>query len=148
MESPLPPYFVYNSKQHFLDLFDRSETVKRVSRRAIFNEWDRFCTVYDSSGGTWKFRFDNAGRRSPYDRLLAAIHNPIEEVAIIWSRIGIYALAELREVYLDALAHDDDNLMQFAEADELSSQIQLCKSFQDVLSTWRWMRGDREGNLQ
>jgi len=47
--------------------------------------------------------------------------------------------AELRDAYLDAVAHDDDVLTQFVEQSELRQRIQESHSFEDLIKIWQWM---------
>ena len=145
MEQPATPCFAYNSRKHFLYLWNQIEMDKRVSRLTLVTQWDRHCTVYDPSGAAWNFRFEHNGKGYSWlDRVLAEIYNPAKEMPVVWSRIRSYETAELRSAYLEALAHDDDILTQFVEADELSDRIQRCQSFADLIATWQWMETDRD----
>jgi hypothetical protein len=55
-----------------------------------------------------------------------------------------HSVTELRDAYLDAVAHDDDILTQFVEQDTLRKRIQQCRSFQDLVETWQWMSTDHD----
>ena len=137
MEQPATPCFVYDRSKHVLYLWNEIEIGKRVSRHALVTQWEHHCTVYDPSGAAWNFRFERAGKAYSWlDRVLAEIYNPIKEVSVVWARLESYEIAELRNAYLDALAHDDDILTQFVEAEELQSRIERCESFEDVIATW------------
>jgi hypothetical protein len=143
MSRPVTPYFLFCRKQHFIDLSESAEIGNRVSRLTLVSKWDSQCIVYDSAGTAWGFRFQSQRTNyTMFDRLLAEIYNPVREVPVIWSVHHEYSIPEIQEAYLDALAHDDDILTQFVEAEELERRIRRCQDFQDLTETWHWMQTD------
>jgi len=111
----------------------------------LVKEYDSHCTIYDSEGVAWGFHF--VGRKEKYtlfDRLLAEVYNPCREFPVSYSQRGRYDFAELQGAYLDAVAHDDDILTQFVEADELTERIKQCSNFKQLLETWQWMETDKD----
>jgi len=147
MSQPTPPYFLWNSREHYFDCVDASSAAEagRVSRAALVTEYDSQCMIYDSAGMAWGFHF--VGRKEKFsllDRLLAEVYNPVREFAVSYSQLRSYAFAELQGAYLDAVAHDDDILTQFVESDELTKRIQQCSNFKELLETWQWMETDKD----
>jgi len=111
----------------------------------LVKEYDSHCTIYDSEGVAWGFHF--VGRKEKYtlfDRLLAEVYNPCREFPVSYSQRSRYEFAELQRAYLDAVAHDDDILTQFVEADELTERIKQCSNFKQLLETWQWMETDKD----
>ncbi len=141
---PAAPYFQCYPKEHSIDLCDTVHTRQRVSHVALLDGFDLGSIVYDSKGLAWRFSFERpAARLSVLRRLLAhTIYNPVREVAVSWFRLHEYSFAELRDAYLDAIAHDDDVLTQFVEASDLQRRVQESQSFGDLVETWRWMDTD------
>jgi hypothetical protein len=148
MSQPRPPYFLWNIREHFLDCVtapDAELAGKRVSRMTLVKEYDSHCTIYDYEGVAWGFHF--VGRKEKYslfDRLLAELYNPSREFPVSYSQLRPYEFAELQRAYLDAVAHDDDILTQFVEADELTERIKQCANFKQLLETWQWMETDKD----
>jgi hypothetical protein len=144
MSEPTPPYFLWNSRQHYFDCItsaDAAQAGKRVSRVALVTEYDSHCTIYDSKGMAWGFHF--VGRKEKFsllDRLLAGVYNPRREFPVSYSQLRGYQFAELQRAYLDGVAHDDDILTQFVEAGELTRRITQCSAFGELLETWQWMQ--------
>src|SRR6266700_1942127 len=138
---PTAPYFQSSPKEHSIDLCDTVPTREHVSRLALLDGFDLDSIVYDSKGLAWSFRFEQpAVRPSVLGRLLAhTVYNPVREVAVSWSPLRDYSFAELRDAYLDAVAHDDDVLTQFVEQSELRQRIQESHSFEDLIKIWQWM---------
>jgi hypothetical protein len=144
MSEPAPPYFLWNSRQHYFDCItsaDGPQAGKRVSRVALVTEYDSHCTIYDSKGTAWGFRFvERKEKFSLFDRLLAEVYNPRREFPVSYSQLRSYQFAELQRAYLDGVAHDDDILTQFVEAGELTRRITQCSNFGELVETWRWMQ--------
>lgn len=138
---PTAPYFVFNRKQHWIELTETAETRMAVNRLTLLSNWDQHCVVYDVDGVAWTFRFDRpASGFSILARLAAHIaYNPRHDVGIVWERIGPYSLSEVKDAYLDAVDHDDDILTQFVEPEALSERVRGCQTFRDLVETWRWM---------
>jgi hypothetical protein len=143
MSQPTPPYFLWNSRQHFFACItpaDAAAAGKKVSRVSLVSEYDSNCTIYDSEGAAWAFHF--AGRRekfSLFDRLLAEVYNPSREFPVSYCKLRSYQFAELQGAYLEGVAHDDDILTQFVEAGELTERITQCSTFGELIETWQWM---------
>jgi hypothetical protein len=111
----------------------------------LAKEYDSNCTIYDSEGAAWGFRFVGwKGKYSLLDRLQAEVYNPSREFPVSYSQLRHYQFAELQRAYLDAVAHDDDILTQFVEADELTKHIKQCSDFKELLETWQWMQTDTD----
>ena len=148
MNEPTAPYFLWNSRQHYFDCVSAASSAKvgqRVSRVALVTEYDSHCTIYDSEGMAWGFHF--VGRKEKFsmlDRLLAEVYNPSRQFPVSYSQLRSYQFAELQRVYIDAVAHDDDILTQFVEANELTKRIQQCSNFKGVLETWQWMETEKD----
>jgi hypothetical protein len=148
MSQPTAPYFLWNSSQHFFDCVTAASAAAagtRVSRVALVKGYDSHCTIYDSEGTAWGFHF--VGRKEKYsllDRLLAKVYNPSREFPVSYSQLRHYQFAELQRAYLDAVAHDDDVLTQFVEADELTKRIKQCSDFKELFETWQWMQTDTD----
>jgi hypothetical protein len=144
MSQPTPPYFLWNSRQHYFTCItpaDAAEAGKRVSRVTLVTEYDSRCIIYDSEGAAWGFHY--VGRKkefSLFDRLLAQVHNPSREFPVSYSKLRTYQFAELQGAYLDGVDHDDDVLTQLVEASELTKRIMQCSSFGELIETWRWMK--------
>jgi hypothetical protein len=144
MGQPTAPYFLWNSRQHHFTCVtsvDAAQAGKRVSRLSLVTEYDSKCTIYDSVGMAWGFHF--VGRKekcSLLDRLLVGFYNPSREFPVSYSQLRSYQFAELQRAYLDGVAHDDDILTQFVDADELTKRIEQASNFTELLQTWQWMQ--------
>jgi hypothetical protein len=59
---------------------------------------------------------------------------------IPYSQLRSYQFVELQRAYPDGVAHDDDILTQFVDADELTKRIEQGSNFRELLETWQWMQ--------
>ena len=146
LQLPQAPYFLSRRKEHYIDLCDTVQTRQRVSHLALLDDFDSDSIAYDSKGLAWSFHFEQPPARSALlGRLLAhTIYNPVREVAISWSQLRDYSLEELRDAYLDAVAHDKGILTQFVEPNELQQRIQQIRTFEDLVEIWQWMSTDHD----
>ena len=150
MPKPEGPVFTVSPKQRFIDFQREAETHTHVTRLALINNNDSACLNYDSAGTVWSLSYERpAGGFSAFSRFLThTFYNPISRVAVTWTALRSYALDELRQHYLDAIADDDDILTQFVEADELCARICACSTFEDFVATWEWQSTDSTFNDQ
>jgi hypothetical protein len=61
------------------------------------------------------------------------------DVPVQWTKIGSYNIEELRQSFIDAVAHDDDVLTQFVEREELVHRLRESDSFLDFIQVWEWL---------
>lgn len=145
---PQAPLFTVSQKPCFIDFQTEAETHTHVTRLSLVNNTDSEWLAFDAVGNVWSFSYERpAGGFSAFSRLLArSFYNPVSRVAVTWSQVRPYALDELRQHYLDAIAADDDILTQFVDPDELCARVRACSTFQDFVATWEWQSTDATFN--
>jgi len=117
---------------------------QRVNRLALITNHDSRWNAYDCEGKLWGYRWERSSKRhSIVSRLLAhTIYDPCCMVAVSWTPIRDYRFDELRRLYLDAIADDDDILTQFVDGEELIERVSACVQFDELLKVWEWMETD------
>jgi hypothetical protein len=108
--------------------------------------------IYDASGVAWSFRYARpAGGFSLLSRLLAhPLFGPflfMREIAIEWTEHQPYQLSELRDAYLQGIAHDDGWFTRFVEGAELERRVRGCQTFEELLQTWRWTKTETPDDI-
>ena len=110
----------------------------------VFSGFYDQTVTFDATGQIWRVRelrsrFKKSWWLTP---LVHTIFNPWVDVELIWQHPQQFRLEDLKERYLHAVDHDDDNLTQFVNAPELKKKIEAAQSFNDLIYVYRWMQTD------
>jgi len=139
-------------ENHGIELAETLETKLEVPLRNIIHGADASWITYDASGFTWSFRYTKPpGGFSILSRLLAhrlfRLFLFMRETAITWTQERPYHLSELRDTYLRGIEHDDYWLTRFVDKAELEQRVRACRTFEELLLTWRWTKTETPDDI-
>ncbi len=136
-EKPKLPLISIYKKRGFEII--NEDTMKYFTRTNAYNliQNESDSELYSKNMEVWNFsQKTDKFKNTKWNRFLAkTIYNPIYDVTLVWKKIGIYKLEELKTKIKICIDKDDDVFTQFVEADFFKNMIDNSSSFNELINT-------------